>query len=100
MPQSGGDVLMINSLMKNLKKLYPKKKIYVFTDPKFFDFINDNPNVYKLLPYDSKIESHYFLEGARNHKGFFDMAFFPNVMTQKTHTYIHNAKDKNQFKLR
>lgn len=100
MPQSGGDVLMINSLMENLNNLYPSKKIYIFTDPKFFDFINDNPNVYKLLPYDPKIESHYFLEGARNHKGFFDMAFFPNVMTQKTHTYIHNAKDKNQFKLR
>jgi len=100
MPESGGDVLMINSLMENLNNLYPSKKIYMFTDPKFFDFINDNPNVYKLLPYDPKIESHYFLEGARNHKGFFDMAFFPNVMTQKTHTYIHNAKDKNQFKLR
>ena len=37
-PQSGGDVLMVNGLMENLKTLYPEYNIYLFT--KYFKDIN------------------------------------------------------------
>ena len=100
MPQSGGDLLMINSLMENLNELYPDKKIFVFTNPNFFCFIEDNPFVYKVLPYEPKIDNLYLLEGKGGHEGYFDLAFLPHCMTQKTYSYTHNGKDKNQFELR
>jgi hypothetical protein len=99
MPESGGDVLWINSLMDNLKKLYPSHDIYVFTKPQFFDYIEDHPMVHKVLPYSSEIDNAHFLEGRLNHNGFFDIAFQPHYGTQRFVAYHHNGLDKTQLKL-
>ena len=100
MPESAGDVLIINSLMDNLKSLYPEKNIYVFTKPEFFQMIEDNPNVHKMLAYQPSLENLLMLEGRGNHQGYFEMAFLPNIGTQRHLNYLHNGKDKTQFKLR
>jgi glycosyltransferase involved in cell wall biosynthesis len=99
MPESAGDVLWINSLMSNLKKLYPSYDIYVFTKTQFFDYIEDHPAVYKVLPYSQEIDNLHFLEGKQDHKGYFDMAFLPHYGTQRFHNYQHNGIDKTQFEL-
>ena len=99
-PQSGGDVLMVNALMENLKKLYQEYNIYLFTDPKFTDLIIDNQNVHKVLPFSPICENLLALEGRGNHKGFFEIAFLPHVTTQKFFAYQHNGKDKLQFSLK
>jgi glycosyltransferase involved in cell wall biosynthesis len=99
MPESAGDVLWINSLMTNLKQLYPSHDIYVFTKPQFFDYIEDHPFVHKVLPYSQEIDNLHFLEGKENHKGFFDMAFLPHYGTQRFHNYHHNGADKTQLEL-
>ncbi len=99
MPESAGDVLWINSLMDNMKKLYPEFDIYIFTNPKFFDYIEDHPAVHKVLPYTKDIDNLYILEGQGKYKGLFDMAFLPHVGTQKIATYSHNGKDKTQLEL-
>jgi len=98
-PQDIGDVLWVNSLMSNLKKLYNSHDIYVFTKPEFFSYIEDNPSIHKVLTYSKEIDNIYFLEGKGEHKGFFDMAFFPHHGTQVLSDYSHNGKDKNQFEL-
>lgn len=100
MPRSAGDVLMANSLMENLQNLYPSKKIFFVTQPEFYDLINDNPFVHKVIPYSKSFEDLHVLEGRGDHKGFFDIAFLPHCMTQKTYSYNHNGKDKIQFKLK
>jgi glycosyltransferase involved in cell wall biosynthesis len=100
MPDSAGDVLMINSLIHNVKKLYPDKKIYVFTKPQYFHMIDDNPDLEKVLPYQPEIDNCYVLEGRGDNQGYFDIAFFPHATTQRTYSYTHNGKDKTQFKLR
>ncbi len=100
MPESAGDILILNSLMHNLKTLYPDKNIYVFTKPEFYQMIDDNSSVHKLLPYQPSLENLLFLEGRGNHKGYFDMAFLPNIGTQRHLNYLHNGKDKTQFELR
>lgn len=100
LPRSAGDVLMANSLMENLQNLYPDKKIFFVTQPEFYDLINDNPFVHKVIPYSSSLENMYVLEGRGDHEGLFDIAFMPHCMTQKTYSYNHNGKDKIQFKLR
>jgi glycosyltransferase involved in cell wall biosynthesis len=99
MPGSAGDVLWLNSLMDNLKDLYPDHDIYVFTKNQFFDYIEDHPKVYKVLPYSKEIDNLHFLEGKGEYKGLFDMAFLPHYGTQVLINYHHNGKAKTQFKL-
>jgi len=98
-PQSETDVLLINSLMKNLKKEYPNYNIYIFTQEQYFPYIEDNPYIYKCLKYSEILENPMLLEGAGDHKGFFEMAFYPNTTTQKYLCYLHNGLNKNQFSL-
>jgi len=98
-PQSDTDVLLINSLMKNLKKQYRGHNIYVFTRPEYFDFIEDNPYVHKCIEYSESLENVVALEGIGDNKGFFEMAFYPHTTTQKNICYLHNGVNKHQFSL-
>ena len=100
LPESAGDILILNSLMQNLKSLYPDKNIYVFTKPEYYQMIEDNPNVHKILPYQPTLENLLYLEGRGEHQGYFEMAFLPNIGTQRHLNYLHNGKDKTQFELR
>lgn len=98
-PQSETDLLLINSLIKNLKKQYPKYNIYIFTNPKYFEYIEDNPFIYKCLPYSPILENPFMMEGVGDSNGFFELAFYPHTTTQKNNCYIHNGLTKNQFSL-
>ena len=100
LPRSAGDVLIANSLMENLQSLYPNKKIFFVTNPEYYELINDNPFVYKIIPYTESFENLYSLEGQGSYEGLFEIAFLPHCMTQKTYSYTHNGKDKTQFELR
>ena len=99
-PQSETDVFLINSLLKNLKKQYKKYNLYIFTQPQYFTYIDDNPHIYKILPYSASLENCFLMEGAADHEGFFEMVFYPHATTQKNVSYIHNGLDKHQFSLR
>tara|TARA_R100000008_G_scaffold39370_2_gene22526 strand:+ start:481 stop:2373 length:1893 start_codon:yes stop_codon:yes gene_type:complete len=99
-PQSETDVLLINSLLKNLKKQYNKHNIYIFTQPQYFPYIDDNPHVHKVLPYSPSLENSFLLEGAGDHGGLFEIVFYPHTTTQKNMSFIHNALDKHQFSFR
>lgn len=98
-PQSGTDVLLINALLVNLKKLYKRYNIYIFTKPENFQYIDDNPHVHKLLPYSPVIENTFVMEGIGPEEGLFEIAFYPHNTTQKNPCYTHNGKDKLQFSL-
>lgn len=99
-PESDTDVLMVNSLLGNLKKQYPRHFIYVFTKPEYFALIEDHSCLHKCLPFHPSIDDPFLLEGKGSHYGYFDMAFFPCAVTQKLATYIHNGKDTNTFHLK
>lgn len=99
MPESAGDVLMVNSLISNLKSLYPEKDIYFVTKPHFFPLIEDNNDIHKVIPYDEGFDSLLTLEGIENREGFFEIAYLPHVGTQKHLNYVHNGKDKMQIEL-
>lgn len=98
-PDAETDVLLINGLLKNLKKQYPKYNIYIITKPQYFEYIEDNIYVHKCINYSESIDNPFILEGVLNHKGYFEIAFFPNTSTQKIITYVHNGQDKIQFPL-
>ena len=97
MPESAGDVLMVNSLIENIKETYPDKNIYVSTKNEFHSMINDNPFVYKIIPYSTKFDDSLFLEGFGKESGFFEIAFLAHIPTQRKIQYIHNGSDKIQF---
>jgi DNA-directed RNA polymerase subunit RPC12/RpoP len=93
------DVLLLNGLMENLHKQYPNYNIYFATRQEYFPLIEDSPFVHKCILYSEMLENSFILEGAGNHKGYFDLAFMPTTTTQKNICYIHNGKDKIQFDL-
>ena len=99
MPDSETDLLLINGLVKNLKKQYSDHNIYIITKPEHFQYIEDNIYVHKCIAYSESIDNMFILEGAADHEGYFEMAFFPNTTTQKVISYVHNGKDKTQFQL-
>ena len=91
---------MINGLLGEVKNLYPDHNIYIITKPEFFDCIEDNSNVHKVIAYKEELDNLLFLEGCGDHKGYFDLAFLPHIGTQKIFNFQHNGKDKNQFELK
>ena len=99
MPESAEDILLLNSLIENTKKLYEDFDIYVFCKPQFFAYIEDNPFVYKVLEYKEKYESPYFFEGKIGQKKYFDICFLPHLLTQRFYNYHHNCLNKNTFNL-
>ena len=99
-PESETDVLLVNSLLGQLKNNYKQYNIYIFTKVEYFDFIEDNPNVHKILPYKKELDDTFSLEGRGREKGMFEMVFYPSVTTQKNPCYIHNGLSKNQFSLK
>ena len=98
-PRSETDVLLVNSLMKNLQKQYKGYNIYLFTEPQYFPYVEDNPHIHKVLPYGPPLEDPLALEGVGLHQGAFEMVFHPHATTQKSPCYIHNGMAKNQFSL-
>ena len=99
MPQSIGDVYLCTSLLKNIKQVYPNHNIYFTTKPEYFEILDGNPYVHKMIPYDKGLDNLPAMEGQAEHKGYFEIAFLPFIGTQRVLNYMHNGKDKIQFDL-
>lgn len=99
LPQAQKDVFCLTSILPSIKKLYPDYNIYFITTPDCFDVLDGNPYVHKTIPYSDQIDNTFILEGRGDHEGYFDIAYFPNLATQRFVSYTHNCKDKTDFKL-
>lgn len=99
-PESIGDVFMITSLFKSFKETYPNYNLYISTKQEYFDILNGNPFIHKIIPYTPQMENLLWLEGAGDHKGFFEIAFLPHIGTQRILNYLHNGKDIIQFDIK
>ena len=97
MPQSIGDIYLCTSLLKSIKDTYPEYNIYFATKPEYFEILDGNPYIHKVIPYDKNLDNLTVMEGCGNHKGFFEGAFLPFIGTQRMLNYMHNGKDKIQF---
>jgi glycosyltransferase involved in cell wall biosynthesis len=99
-PESIGDVFMITSLFESFKEVYPNYNLYISTKQEYFDILNANPHVHKVIPYVPQMDNLMWLEGAGDHKGFFEIAFLPHIGTQRILNYLHNGKDIIQFDIK
>ena len=98
-PESIGDVFMITSLLESFKEVYPNYNLYVATKPEYFDILDGNQLVHKIISYVPQMDNLLWLEGAGDHQGFFEIAFLPHIGTQRIFNYQHNCKDKIAFKI-
>lgn len=97
MPESIGDVYLCTSLLKNIKETYPDLNIYFATKKEYFEVLEGNPYIHKVIPYDKNLDNLTVMEGHGDHEGFFEIAFLPFIGTQRMLNYMHNGKDKIQF---
>jgi glycosyltransferase involved in cell wall biosynthesis len=99
-PESIGDVFMITSLFESFKNVYPDYNLYIATKQEYFDILIANPYVHKVIPYAPQMDNLMWLEGAGDHKGFFEIAFLPHIGTQRILNYLHNSKDIIEFNIK
>jgi len=93
------DVFMLTSLLPSIKRLYPDHNIYFISNPAHHEILDGNPLVHKVVPYSDQLDNMFTLEGRGDHKGYFEVAYFPHTATQKFVGYVHNCKDKTDFEL-
>ena len=91
MPESAGDLIVVNSLLKQFKALYPEYNLYFFTKPEFFELIEGHESVHKVLAWSPVFENILFMEGNGSHKGYFIAAFYPHAQTQRFMSMHHNT---------
>lgn len=94
MPESIGDIFLSTSLFKSIKELYPDYNLYVSVKQEYFEILDGNEHIHKVIPYIPQMDNLLWLEGQGEHKGYFEIAFLPYSNTQRFLTYLHNGKDK------
>jgi hypothetical protein len=99
-PENVEDVFLMTSLFESFKEAYPEYNLYLATKQEYFDILHGNPFIHKLIPYMPQMDNLLWLEGAGDHKGYFEVAFLPYIGTQKILNYIHNGKDVIQFDIK
>ena len=99
MPGGITDVFASTSLFKSIKDSYPECNLYVATRLEFFEILDGNPYIHKVIPYDENMDNLLWLEGNGNHEGYFEVAYLPHIGTHRMFTYQHNGKDKISYDL-
>ena len=99
MPGSIGDVFLSTSVLESVKSRYPNHNLYFATSPAYYEVLEGNEFVHKVIPYDKKMDSLLWLEGQAKHKGYFDIAYLLHLGTQRLYNYQHNGKDKIDLNL-
>jgi hypothetical protein len=100
-PKDAGDVYLATSLLPSINRLYPDYNLYFACEDKFKDIILGNPHVHKWVPFCQSMEQGVWLEGSGNHKGWFEVAYVPFLITQQNlSSWLHNdKKDKLDLEL-
>jgi glycosyltransferase involved in cell wall biosynthesis len=100
LPESIGDVYLATSLLESIRDRYPRPDwgLYFATKPEYFEVLDGNPFIDKVLPYSQEFDNLLFLEGMGNHEGFVDIAYLLHVPTQRFLTYVHRGCDSLDIK--
>lgn len=96
-PESNEEVVSCAAILPSLKKTYPDHHIYFFTKPEYFDLINADPNIYKVLTFLPKMADPLFLEGKGSFTKYFDIVYSPFLSIRNN--YFHNGEDIIQYQI-
>lgn len=99
--ESLGDVLMNTQLFEDFHNQYKDTDLYVAVDPKFFEVLEGNPYVYKVIPYQPFLENEMIVVGAGQKKEdqLFHYFFHPCIGTQRQLNYLNSTVGSFDLKL-
>ena len=60
LPRSQKDIFAFSSILPSIKRLYPDHNIYFFTNEEYFEILDGNPNVHKVLKFQEDIDDSEF----------------------------------------
>mgnify|MGYP001608309023 CR=1 FL=1 len=100
-PESVGDVFMVTSLFQSIRNRYskPEWSFYVATKKEYFDILQGNEYIDRILEYIPQMDNLIWLEGQGSHKGYFDVVYPIYYGTQRLLNYLHNTTDKLDLQL-
>lgn len=97
-PEFDQEVIIATSLVESLKTLHPDHSIYFFTRPEYFDYVDGNSNIKKVLEYHPQLEDVLLLEGRGSEKGYFDMVYSPcRGVHPNNNIFTKNNCDKIEY---
>lgn len=90
--ESIGDVIISTAILKSLREQYPPDKfdVYYATSPQYFEILEGNPHIYRLIPWLPEMNSEIWSTGNLNVKAPFDIYINLGVFTQLTYNYHTN----------
>ena len=97
-PESNEEVIIASSLLPSIKKQYPEHDLYFFTKSEYFDLINSNPYVHKVLPYSTKMDDPLYFEGKADMPKYFDIVYAPHLSI-KNNNFTRNSNDIIQYNI-
>jgi hypothetical protein len=86
--KSIGDLMMVSSLLKNLKERIPDYDIYFATEPQYFPVLEGNSYIHKLIPFHELMDEELKMLGIGKNKGLFDGYCNLSFNTQINYNYI------------
>jgi glycosyltransferase involved in cell wall biosynthesis len=95
-PGTIGDCFLCTSIFGSMREIYPETEwdIYVASNPEYESVFYGNKKITKWIPFQNEMENCLHMEGAGDHPGYFDIAFYPYFGSQRTLDYTHNGLDK------
>lgn len=100
LPESAGDIFLSTSLLASLKDLYPASYIYYACKPEYSSILQENPHIYKVIPYYPIMEHQIAMEGSGQWPGLFDISIMLSIFTQRHLNYLNNGKTKLAFNIK
>ena len=100
MPESAGDIFLATSLLESLKEMYNDAEIYFACKEEYFDILKNNPDIYKVIPYNPIMENQILMEGTGEWKGIFNISIMAPVFTQRYLNYLNNGIGRVAFNIR
>lgn len=101
-PESLGDTIILSSLFPSIRARYPrdKWKFYYATNTQYFEAVEGNPYIDKIIPYAQIMENLIYMEGGGEHKGFVDICYLPTIGSQRNLNYLHRGIDSIDLELK
>lgn len=86
--ESIGDLVILTSLLPEIKDKYPESSIYIGTDPKYFEIFEMNKYVKGLVPWSQNMDNEMQIVGFGQYKGHFNHYINIGVSTQRILNYL------------
>ena len=75
------DVLLVTSLLESFHKLNPGYDVFFATDQKYHLMLSSNPNIFKVIAYQSEMDDEHIMLGCGLKENYFDVCYnFNNTL--------------------